>query len=52
LGSCLVTEVALNVGYQSLSHFAKAFREETGRTPSEWLAGLSPKTPASPKNCP
>ena len=34
-----VTEVALDVGYQSLSHFAKAFREETGRTPSEWLAG-------------
>jgi AraC-like DNA-binding protein len=34
-----VTEVALEVGYQSLSHFAKAFREETGRTPSEWLAG-------------
>jgi AraC-like DNA-binding protein len=32
-----VTEVALEVGYQSLSHFAKAFREETGRTPSEWL---------------
>lgn len=34
-----VTEVALEVGYQSLSHFAKAFREETGRTPSDWLAG-------------
>ncbi len=34
-----VTEVALEVGYQSLSHFAKAFREETGRNPSEWLAG-------------
>lgn len=31
-----VTGVALDVGYQSLSHFAKAFREETGRTPSEW----------------
>jgi len=34
-----VTEVALEVGYQSLSHFAKAFREETSVTPSEWLAG-------------
>lgn len=33
-----VTEVALEVGYQSLSHFAKAFREETGQTPSQWLA--------------
>ena len=31
-----VTEVALEVGYQSLSHFAKAFREETGKSPSEW----------------
>jgi AraC-like DNA-binding protein len=37
-----VTEVALEVGYQSLSHFAKAFREETGRTPSEWLSGKDP----------
>jgi AraC-like DNA-binding protein len=36
-----VTEVALEVGYQSLSHFAKAFREETGRTPRQWLAGKS-----------
>lgn len=34
-----VTEVALEVGYQSLSHFAKAFREETGRSPSDWLGG-------------
>lgn len=34
-----VTEVALEVGYQSLSHFAKAFREETGKSPSEWRAG-------------
>lgn len=31
-----VTGVALDVGYQSLSHFAKAFREETGRSPREW----------------
>ncbi|GAA5483084.1 HTH-type transcriptional activator RhaR [Haloferula sargassicola] len=31
-----VTEVALDVGYQSLSHFAKAFREETGKSPGEW----------------
>jgi AraC-like DNA-binding protein len=33
-----VTEAALEVGYQSLSHFAKAFREETGLTPRAWLA--------------
>jgi len=37
-GRSNVTEAALDVGYQSLSHFAKAFREETGRNPSEWLA--------------
>ncbi len=33
-GKMNVTEVALEVGYQSLSHFAKAFREETGESPS------------------
>jgi AraC-like DNA-binding protein len=32
-----VTETALEVGYQSLSHFSKAFREETGQTPQEWI---------------
>ncbi len=37
-GRMNVTEVALETGYQSLSHFAKAFREEMGRTPSDWLA--------------
>lgn len=36
-GKMNVTEVALEVGYQSLSHFAKAFREETGQSPSKWL---------------
>lgn len=36
-GRMNVTEVALETGYQSLSHFAKAFREETGKNPSEWL---------------
>jgi AraC-like DNA-binding protein len=34
-----VTEAALDCGYQSLSHFAKSFREETGQAPGEWLAG-------------
>lgn len=37
-GKMNVTEVALEVGYQSLSHFAKAFREETGGPPGKWLA--------------
>ena len=37
VGRMNVTEASLEVGYQSLSHFAKAFREETGRTPQDWL---------------
>jgi AraC family transcriptional regulator len=37
-GKMNVTEVALEVGYQSLSHFAKAFRDETGEPPGKWLA--------------
>jgi AraC-like DNA-binding protein len=36
-GRMNVTETSFEVGYQSLSHFAKAFREETGRTPQDWL---------------
>lgn len=32
-----VTEVALEVGYQSLSHFSKAFSLEMGMTPSQFL---------------
>ncbi len=38
-GKSNITETALDVGYQSLSHFSKAFREETGATPRDWLAG-------------
>ncbi len=41
-GKMNVTEVALEVGYQSLSHFAKAFREETGESPSKWLDRKNP----------
>lgn len=37
-GKMNVTEVALEIGYQSLSHFAKAFREETGIPPGKWLS--------------
>ena len=32
-----VTEVALEVGYQSLSHFSKAFAQEKNMTPSHFL---------------
>lgn len=41
-GKMNVTEVALEVGYQSLSHFAKAFREETGESPSRWVDRKNP----------
>ena len=34
-----VTDVALEVGYQSLSHFSKAFRSEIGENPKEWMLG-------------
>ncbi len=37
-GRANVSTVAHKVGYQSASHFAKAFREETGNSPREWLA--------------
>lgn len=36
-GRSNVTETAYACGYQSLSHFAKAFREETGYNPKQWL---------------
>lgn len=36
-GSANVTEASLEVGYNSLSHFTKAFVEEQGLTPSAFL---------------
>lgn len=35
-GKCNVSEAAIEVGYLSLSHFSRAFREEKGVTPSKW----------------
>lgn len=35
-GRCNVSEAALEVGYQSLSHFSRAFMEEKGVPPSRW----------------
>ena len=38
-GNCNVTEAAFEVGYNSLSHFTKAFVAEKGQRPSDWRAG-------------
>ncbi|MCW1884357.1 AraC family transcriptional regulator [Luteolibacter flavescens] len=38
-GSSNVTEAAFEVGYNSLSHFTKAFVAEKGVRPSDWRAG-------------
>ncbi len=35
-GRCNVSEAAVEVGYQSLSHFSRAFLEEKGVAPSRW----------------
>jgi AraC-like DNA-binding protein len=37
-----ITEVALGVGYQSLSAFNAAFRSFTGQTPTAYRAGFTP----------
>jgi AraC-like DNA-binding protein len=37
-GGCNVTEAAFEVGYNSLSHFTKAFVAEKGQRPSDWRA--------------
>ncbi|GLY16833.1 AraC family transcriptional regulator [Kineosporia rhizophila] len=41
-GDAPVTQVAFAVGYSSLSAFNAAFRELTGRTPSEYRASFRP----------
>lgn len=40
-----VTQIAFDVGYNSLSAFNAAFRAFTGQTPSEYRASFDPDTP-------
>jgi AraC-like DNA-binding protein len=42
-----VSEVAFEVGFQSLSQFNRVFKRTTGLAPSEYRARL-PKTPVAP----
>lgn len=42
-GTHNASEAALEVGYQSMSHFSVAFREVIGTTPSEWARRESSK---------
>jgi AraC-like DNA-binding protein len=37
-----VTEVAMSVGFETLSHFNTTFREITGMSPTEYIASVSP----------
>ena len=37
-----VTQIAMDVGYTSLSAFQSAFRDLIGQTPSEYRAGFAP----------
>jgi AraC-like DNA-binding protein len=52
-GQCNVSEAAIEVGYQSFSHFSRAFLIEKGVQPSKWIdhlqaqetESISPSTP-------
>ncbi len=43
-GGMSVTQVALAVGYENLSHFGKAFRAQFGVLPSEWKSTSTTQT--------
>jgi AraC-like DNA-binding protein len=38
--NCLVSEIAFEVGFQSLTHFNRVFKKQTGLSPSEYRAQL------------
>jgi AraC-like DNA-binding protein len=43
-GRCNVSEAAIEVGYQSFSHFSRAFFLEKGVQPSRWTGHLHPQS--------
>jgi len=49
-GCCNVTEAAMEVGYNSLSHFTVAFRERFGCCPGLYVTGLTVPSSARPKD--
>jgi AraC-like DNA-binding protein len=43
-----ISEIAYDVGFQSLTQFNRTFRRIYGQSPSEFRARLHPKTAAPP----
>ena len=44
----VVTEVAQEVGFETLSHFNTSFRKEAGVSPTEYMRKLTPERPVAP----